>query len=63
VTEPVAILLGGGLKHIDRGMDGLGKLWTVFIEEYLQRCDRAGFNRRGRCTIPMSFPWGGAVAA
>ena len=42
----------------------------MFIEEYLQRCDRAGFERRARCTIPMDAPWGrrergrmGAVAA
>jgi len=35
----------------------------VFIEEYLQRCDRTGFDRRARCTIPMQLPWGGAAAA
>ncbi|MEQ1888668.1 MAG: ferritin-like domain-containing protein [Alphaproteobacteria bacterium] len=63
LNEPIAILLGGGLKHIDKGMDGLGKLWAVFIEEYLQRCDRAGFDRRARCTIPKEFPWGSARAA
>jgi hypothetical protein len=27
------------------------------MEEYLQRCDRAGFNRRERCTIPLDSPW------
>ncbi|MFZ5932057.1 MAG: ferritin-like domain-containing protein [Pseudomonadota bacterium] len=63
VNEPVAILLGGGIKNIDKGMEGLGKLWTVFIEEYLQRCDRTGFDRRARCTIPMQLPWGGSAAA
>jgi hypothetical protein len=27
------------------------------VEEYLQRCDRAGFSRRERCTIPLESPW------
>jgi hypothetical protein len=63
LNEPIAILLGGGLKHIDNGMEGLTKLWTVFIEEYLQRCDRAGFDRRGRCTIPAHLPWNSAHTA
>lgn len=61
VNEPVAILLGGGIKNIDKGMEGLGKLWSVFIEEYLQRCDSIGFDRRARCTIPMQLPWGGFI--
>jgi len=57
LVEPVAILLGGGLDKIDHGMEGMARLWTVFIEEYLQRCERAGFDRRGRCTIPLDAPW------
>lgn len=57
LVEPVAVLLGGGLAHIDRGMEGMGKLWTIFIEEYLQRCARAGFDRRSRCVIPLHAPW------
>ena len=60
LVEPVAILLGGGLDHIDRGMEGMGKLWSIFIDEYLQRCERAGFSRRERCTIPTAAPWGAA---
>jgi hypothetical protein len=59
-TEPVAVLLGGGLKKIDEGMDGMAKLWRMFMEEYLQRCARAGFDRRERCTIPLDAPWGRA---
>ncbi len=47
VIEPVLILLGGGLDHIEQGLEGMIKVWGMFIEEYLQRCDRAGFNRRG----------------
>src|SRR5262249_15149761 len=58
--EPVAVLLGGGLKKIDEGMDGMAKLWRMFMDEYLQRCARAGFDRRDRCTIPLDAPWGRA---
>jgi len=57
LVEPVAILLGGGLDKIDQGMEGMGHLWTMFMEEYLQRCERAGFDRRARCTIPLTAPW------
>ncbi len=57
LIEPVAVLLGGGLDKIDHGMDGMGKLWSMFIEEYLQRCARAGFDRRERCRIPVTPPW------
>jgi hypothetical protein len=57
LAEPVAILLGGGLDKIDQGMEGQGKLWQISVEEYLQRCDRAGFPRRERCTIPLEMPW------
>ena len=61
LVEPVAILLGGGLDKIDHGMEGLGHLWSMFMEEYLQRCARAGFERRERCTIPLDAPWGKAA--
>jgi hypothetical protein len=60
LVEPVAILLGGGLAQIDKGMEGMAHLWSMFIEEYLQRCARAGFERRDRCTIPTQAPWGRA---
>ena len=60
LVEPVAILLGGGLDKIDHGMEGLGHLWAMFMDEYLQRCARAGFERRDRCTIPLHAPWGTA---
>lgn len=60
LVEPVAILLGGGLDKIDAGMEGLAHLWRMFMEEYLQRCARAGFERRERCTLPLDAPWGAA---
>jgi len=57
LVEPVAILLGGSLAKIDQGMEGMSHLWSMFIEEYLQRCARAGFERKERCTIPIQAPW------
>ena len=57
VIEPISILLGGGLDKIEQGLEGMTKVWSMFIEEYLQRCDRAGFNRRERCKIPLEVPW------
>jgi len=60
LVEPVAILLGGGLDKIDHGMEGMAKLWSLFIEEYLQRCERAGFDRSERSRIPTTAPWASA---
>lgn len=60
LVEPVAVLLGGGLERIDHGMEGLTHLWRMFIDEYLQRCKRAGFDRSERCTIPRELPWAAA---
>ncbi|MBI5503941.1 MAG: ferritin-like domain-containing protein [Deltaproteobacteria bacterium] len=57
LVEPVAILLAGSLGKIDQGMQGLAHVWTMFIEEYFARCDRAGFDRRARSRIPLSAPW------
>jgi len=57
LVEPLAVLLGGGLAKIDQGMEGMAKLWSMFIAEYLQRCDRAGFPRDERCKIPKQAIW------
>ncbi len=57
LVEPIAILLGGGLQKIDAGMEGMMRVWSMFIDEYLQRCERAGFHRRPRCVLPMEAPW------
>jgi hypothetical protein len=57
VLEPLAILMGGGTEDIDMGMDGVEFLWGVIREEYLQRCDRAGFDRRETCTLYEDLPW------
>ncbi len=49
--------MGGGIDKIDDGMEGVSFLWGTIIEEYLQRCDRAGFDRRDKVTIPLEMPW------
>lgn len=61
LIEPIAILLGGGIDKIDQGMEGLGHMWSMFIEEYLQRCKATGFDRAPRCIIPKDLPWGVAA--
>lgn len=57
VLEPLAILMGDGLDRIDEGMEGVSFLWSTIVGEYLDRCERAGFARRERCTIPQEFPF------
>ncbi|MGH9035115.1 MAG: ferritin-like domain-containing protein, partial [Acidimicrobiia bacterium] len=56
LLEPIAVLMGGGLDQIDEGFEGITFLWATLREEYLQRCDRAGFDRRDRCKIPPDLP-------
>ncbi|MEW6473459.1 MAG: ferritin-like domain-containing protein [Actinomycetota bacterium] len=58
--EPLAVLMGGSVDNIDEGMEGVGLLWATIVEEYLQRAERAGFDRRERITIPTECPWGSA---
>lgn len=57
ILEPLAVLMGDGIDKIDDGMEGVTFLWATIVEEYLQRCDRAGFDRRAKCTIPLEYPW------
>jgi hypothetical protein len=57
LLEPLAVLMGGGVDKIDEGMEGVSFLWGTIIEEYLQRCERAGFDRREKVTIPLEMPW------
>jgi hypothetical protein len=38
-------------------MGGVSFLWSTIVEEYLQRCERAGFDRRSKITIPLEYPW------
>ncbi len=54
-VEPMAVLMGGGLDHFDKGMEMQGQLWRRIVGEYLQRCDSAGLDRRPRCLLPTDF--------
>ncbi|MGH8013886.1 MAG: ferritin-like domain-containing protein [Candidatus Binataceae bacterium] len=54
-VEPMAILMGGGLAHFDKGMELQAQLWRRVVSEYLQRCDSAGLDRRPRCLLPTDF--------
>ncbi len=54
-VEPMAILMGGGVKNFDKGMEMQGQLWRRIVHEYLQRCDSAGLDRRPRCLLPTDF--------
>jgi hypothetical protein len=55
LLEPIAVLLGGGVEHLDEGLQGAEVMWGVLVEEYLQRCERAGFDRAERCTLPTDL--------
>ncbi|MCI0769007.1 MAG: ferritin-like domain-containing protein [Chloroflexi bacterium] len=48
ILEPLAIMAGGGVDRMEQGMDVYRQVWTKVVEEYLRRCDVAGFPRRDR---------------
>ncbi|MHB8220944.1 MAG: ferritin family protein [Acidimicrobiales bacterium] len=53
VTEPATILAAGSLAAASElGTAATDVLRVQSIEEYLQRCDRAGLDRRGRMRLP-----------
>src|SRR5258708_37666639 len=54
-VEPMAILMGGGIKNFDKGMELQGQLWRRIVHEDLQRCDSAGLDRRPRWILPTDF--------
>jgi hypothetical protein len=49
--EPFLILLGGGEKHMDVGMQKFGVLRHKIVQEYLQRCHSIGLDRQERCKL------------
>jgi hypothetical protein len=57
LVEPLAVLAGGGIKHIDRGMDAVKVVWQRIVDEYLNRCEAAGFDRRSRIKLPAEAPY------
>ena len=57
IVEPLAVLAGGGIDHIDRGMDAVKVVWRRITDEYLNRCDIAGLDRRSRIQLPADAPY------
>jgi hypothetical protein len=57
MVELLAVLAGGGIAHIDRGMDAVKLVWKRIVDEYLNRCDLAGFDRRSRIKLPAEPPY------
>jgi hypothetical protein len=54
--EARAILMGGGLEHIEEGFKKLGYLFKKQIHEYLYRLKMAGIDRTNRIAIPVELP-------
>lgn len=57
IIEPLAVLAGGGIAHIDRGMEAVKLVWQRIVNEYLNRCELAGFDRRSRIKLPEAPPY------
>lgn len=50
-VEPFLILLGGGVDHMDEGMEKFAFLRRKIVQEYLQRCHSIGLERQERCLL------------
>lgn len=50
-VEPLLILLGGGVEHMDKGMEKFAFIRKKIVQEYLQRCHSIGINRQERCLL------------
>ncbi|MCE2391391.1 MAG: ferritin-like domain-containing protein [Proteobacteria bacterium] len=57
VIEPFALMAAGSTGELDKGWDMVREFWAGCVEEYLARCDRAGFPRRDKCLIPREAPF------
>jgi hypothetical protein len=57
IIEPLAVLMGDGVKGIDKGMDAIRMVWVRMREEYLNRCAIAGFDRRDITSVPAQAPF------
>lgn len=57
IVEPLAVLMGDGVKGIDKGMEAVRLVWVRMREEYLNRCALAGFDRRERTKVPAEAPF------
>ncbi len=57
IIEPLAVLAGGGIARIDKGMDAVKIVWRRIVDEYLNRCEIAGLDRRDRIQLPNEPPY------
>lgn len=57
IIEPLAVLMGDGVQHIDKGMEAIRMVWVRMREEYLNRCAIAGFDRRDITKVPAQAPF------
>jgi hypothetical protein len=57
VIEPFALLAAGSLTNLDKGWDIVREYWARVVENYLERCERAGMPRWDRCLIPREAPF------
>ncbi|NNN22013.1 MAG: ferritin-like domain-containing protein, partial [Acidimicrobiales bacterium] len=58
VVEPIIVLAAGGVEQAGEiGAAAAGMLGQRVVEEYLQRCERAGLDRRSRLTLPTNLDW------
>ena len=57
IIEPLAVLMGDGVKGMDKGMEAVRLVWVRMREEYLNRCAIAGFDRRDLTKVPAQAPF------
>ncbi|HXR35922.1 MAG TPA: hypothetical protein VN754_08245, partial [Candidatus Binataceae bacterium] len=55
--EPFALLAAGSVGNLAKGWDVVREFWAASVEEYINRCERAGIPRRGRCMLPEDAPF------
>ena len=57
IIEPFALMAAGGTANLDKGWDYTREFWAKVVEEYLGRCERAGFPRWDKCLLPREAPF------
>jgi hypothetical protein len=56
-VEPFALLAAGSVGNLHKGWDVVREFWAKAVQEYLNRCDRAGFPRYDKCLLPKEAPF------
>jgi hypothetical protein len=54
--EAMAILAADGPGRIEKGLETYRVMWHRTVTEYLNRCERAGFQRRAETLLPLECP-------